>query len=566
MSTTVEKIKERLSIVDVVGSYVKLTRAGRYYKGLSPFTREKTPSFFVTPDKGLYHCFSTGKGGDMFTFVEEMERVDFKGALKMLAEKAGVELERERPGERDERDETYAALEAATVLFQKALEGKSDARAYLEKRGIHEKTIAHFRVGYALKEWRALSDALYAQGFSEAALLRAGLIKRPDAGDGGSEKKPYDRFRGRIMFPIRDASGRVVAFSGRIFEDDAVNPQAKYLNSPEGPLFDKSRALYGIEFAKNGIRTLGFSMLVEGQVDLILAHQLGYTAAVATSGTALTESHAEILKRYGQNVLIAYDGDKAGVNATYRAAELLLPKGLNVKAVALPPGVDPADLIASDPESFKTRVRSAEPVIDFFMSEVVARVSDERSRALDMGRTVLPLVSKIENALERSHYVKKIASRLGLSETAVEAELKKLALRGPVGTELRDPFFGGDARRTLLFGIYATLVDEGKSEAPRVLEMLEREYGGNVVRALMAVEGSEREAAKIVASEQFFELHSGSLAEALAGLEDEARPNIPRDTRVAELRALLRTAEEQHDDIEMKRILGELTTLLKETN
>ena len=565
MSTTVERIKERLSIVDVVGSYVKLTRAGRYYKGLSPFTREKTPSFFVTPDKGLYHCFSTGKGGDMFTFVEEMERVDFKGALKILAEKAGVELEHERPGERTERDETFAALEAATVLYEKALKERSDARAYLEKRGIHEKTIAHFRVGYALKEWRALSDALYAQGFSEAALLRAGLIKRPDSADGSTEKKPYDRFRGRIMFPIRDASGRVTAFSGRIFEDDAVNPQAKYLNSPEGPLFDKSRALYGIEFAKNGIRTLGFSMLVEGQVDLILAHQLGYTAAVATSGTALTESHAEILKRYGQNVLIAYDGDKAGINATYRAAELLLPKGLNVKAVALPPGVDPADLIASDPESFKSRVRGAEPVIDFFMSEVVARVADERSRALEMGRTVLPLVSKIENALERSHYVQKIASRLGLSVTAVEAELKKLTLQSPERAELRDPFFGGDARRTLLFGIYATLADEHRPEAPRVLEILEREYGEEAVRALQAVEGSEREAAKIVASEQFFELHTGSLADALGGLEDEARPNVPRDKRVAELRVALRIAETQGDSAEVQRILGAIAALLKDT-
>lgn len=563
MSDTVDKIKERLSIVDVVGGYVKLVRAGKYWKGLSPFTKEKTPSFFVTPEKGFYHCFSTGKGGDMFTFVEEMEGVDFKGALKILAEKAGVELVRESQESRDERDGLYAVIEAATAFFASELEERADARAYLEKRGLTTSTIAHWRLGYARKDWRALKAHLEGRGFTESLLLKAGLIKRPDSGEG---KEAYDRFRGRIMFPIFDASGRPIAFSGRIFEDNPENPQAKYLNSPEGPLFDKSRALYGIQDAKSAIRTLGFSMLVEGQLDLLMSHQAGYRSAVATSGTACTASHAEILKRYSENVLLAYDGDVAGVNATHRAAELLLATGMNVKVVSLPEGADPADVLLTNPDGFKDAVRRAEPAVDFFLSYLVRSVSDERKRKSEVGKIVLPLVALIHNALDQSHFVKRVAETIGAPEEAVNAELKKIHRGGGVSAPGADPFFSPDQHAQFLFGILLSFEDAGDPRATRVESLIMASFGPERLAALRASSDSEQEAARIIASEQFVLLYPepGAQEEFLQELEREAASlNRSGRSEYERLTRALKAAEESGNRTEAERLLAELGALSK---
>lgn len=566
MSGTVDSIKERLTIVDVVGQYVKLTRAGKYWKGLSPFTKEKTPSFFVSPDKGLYHCFSTGKGGDMFTFVGEMEGVDFKGALTILAEKAGVELVREAPGARDEREQLFAALEAATVFFVATLEQKPGACEYLEKRGLEKATLAHWRVGYAPKEWHALKEHLVQKGFSEATLLSAGLVKRPDREDGSAdEKRTYDRFRGRIMFPIFDPSGRVIAFSGRIFEDDPTHPQAKYLNSPEGPLFDKSRALYGIQDAKSAIRSLGFSMLVEGQVDLLMAHQLGYRSAVATSGTAFTASHVEVLKRYSENVLLAYDGDTAGVQATYRAALLLLDAGLHVKAVALPVGMDPADVALTHPEQFKSCIKHAAHVVDFFVSHLVREVSDERKRIVEVGKVVLPLIARMTNAIDQAHAVRKTAEALKVPEDAIRDELKKLKTGAPSYESGGSGFIHADARLELLFGIFKTYDEAGDARAAGIAQALTDEYGAERFRTLSAGGASEIEAAKMLASENFFTLHTSPSEEASALetlLSERRRAGSVRTRSVALARALSE-AEARGDTLEVERLMAELHELSK---
>lgn len=570
MSDTVEKIKERLTIVDVVQAYVKVTRAGKYWKGLSPFTKEKTPSFFLSPDKGLYHCFSTGKGGDMFTFVEEMEGVDFKGALKILAEKAGVELVHESKESKDERDQLYAALEAATVFYESALGEMQDAREYLVGRGLEPGTIAHWRIGYAPKDWRALKDHLLQKGFAEATLIAAGLVKRPDREDGSTdEKRTYDRFRGRIMFPIFDASGRVIAFSGRIFEDDPSHPQAKYLNSPEGVLFDKSRALYGLQDAKHAVRTLGFSMLVEGQVDLLMAHQLGFRSAVATSGTAFTASHVEVLKRYSQNVLLSYDGDKAGVNATYRAALLLLDAGLNVKVVALPAGSDPAELILKDSAGFKDCVRKAQPVIDFFVSHFMHTVVDERARLLELSKIVVPLIAKIQNALEQAHAIQRMAEAARIPEEALRAELKKIVTVG-VREELeRNPFFAEDAREKLLFGILRTYEDALHPATERVRAAYVSAYGESALALARGRSASEEEAARILASENFFQLYQTLESEANALsvlLLEERGERQRRKGEFDDLRRALKKAEGEGDTAEVTRLmalLGELSKKLE---
>lgn len=565
MSDTVEKIKERLTIVDVVQPYLKLTRAGKYWKGLSPFTKEKTPSFFVSPDKGLYHCFSTGKGGDMFTFVQEMESVDFKGALKLLAEKAGVELGEVSRESRDERDQLFAALTAATDYYVSELQKRPDVTEYLRARGIEQATIEHWKIGYAPKDWRALKEHLTQKGFSDETLLAAGLVKKPDREDAsGSEVKPYDRFRGRILFPIFDASGRVVAFSGRIFEDDPAHPQAKYLNSPEGVLFDKSRALYGIHEAKSGIRTLGFSMLVEGQVDLVMLHQLGYRSAVATSGTSLTASHVEILKRYSPNVLLAYDGDKAGINATYRAAILLLGAGCNVKVVALPTGKDPADMALSDVADLKERIKQAEPVITFFVSHLRRTVPDDRSRLLEVGRLVLPLVAKVQNALDQEHFIKQIAESISASEEALRIELKKLPTDGSVAVQEKNPFFADDARESLLFGLLRTYEDAVHPSTARVLAAFIAEFGAERLATDRARGDGFEESARILASENFFLLFDNDEEGKLTELLDERKPEMARVRADYDaLKKALQLAEREHNDAEVTRLMAELGTLSK---
>lgn len=420
-----EQIKERLSILDVVSPYVKLTRAGKHYKGLSPFTKEKTPSFFVSLERGLYHCFSSGKGGDMFTFIQEMEGVDFRGALTLLAEKAGVEVAQEPAGARDRREKLHEVLKDAVAVFEKNLLTTPDVVTYLHSRGLSDETIASWQVGYALPEWRALSEALVARGHDEAVLVEAGLTKHPER-EGEALKKPYDRFRGRIMFPIRDVSGRTVGFSGRTFADVDPSSSAKYINSPETPVFDKSRILYGLDRAKEGIRKYGFAILVEGQVDLLMAHQAKYVNTVALSGTGFTEGHAALLKRYTENLVIAFDGDRAGVSAAGRAAQIALRASLNVKLATMPPGEDPADVLKRDVGVWKDAVREASHVVDFYLDYLRASGFDDRRFKLEVSRVVLPYVADIRNAIDQAHFVSRVADVLGVPARAVEIELEKI--------------------------------------------------------------------------------------------------------------------------------------------
>ena len=274
MNSPVAKIKERLSIEEVVSSYIKLKKAGANLKAKCPFHNEKTPSFFVSVDRGSYYCFGCGASGDIFTFVEEFEGLDFRGALKLLADRAGVELAaytKEMKEAENEKEKLYRAMEEATLYFCDNLTQNREVLNYLKTRGLNEKSIKDFRIGFALLDWRLLYFYLQKKGFSDIEMEKAGLVKK-------SEKGFYDRFRGRIMFPISDSSGRVIAFSGRIFSAQGGSAsggveQAKYLNSPETPIFSKHAVLYGIYKAKDSIRKNNFSILVEGQMDLILSHQ-----------------------------------------------------------------------------------------------------------------------------------------------------------------------------------------------------------------------------------------------------------------------------------------------------
>jgi len=417
---TVEQVKSKLSIIDVVAPYVKLTKSGRYLKGLSPFTKEKTPSFFVNPERNSYYCFSTSQGGDIFTFIEKMEGVDFKGALKMLAEKAGVEIVYEKGGNdnKGKLDRLREAMARAEQKYVEHLDPKGAAYAYAKSRGLTDETIRNWSIGYASDAWRTLLEELTAAGFSTKEMEAAGLIKEADEKRGTF----YDRFRNRLMFPIKDIAGRTVAFTGRSLDP---NDQAKYLNSPETDLYKKSEILFGMDKAKDAIRQRGFAILVEGQFDLILLHQIGFTNTIAISGTALTERHIALIKRYADNLMLALDADRAGLAASAKSAHAALSAGMRVKAVRLPLGKDPADIANEDAKEFTRLVKDAESIVEFFLSVLAAAETDSHKLVIAVERTILPLVAAIPSALEREHFVGVIARSLGTTPDAVRSGLPK---------------------------------------------------------------------------------------------------------------------------------------------
>jgi len=419
---TVEKVKAKLSILDVVTPYVKLVKSGKYWKGLSPFTKEKTPSFFVNIERNSYYCFSTSQGGDMFTFIEKMEGVDFKGALKILAEKAGVELvyEGHSGKDRGRTERLRDAMAKAEAYYVDLLEKGSPAYEYALSRGLTSDSISAWRMGYAPDAWRDVLEALTKDGFTQAELLGAGLIKEAD----GKAGTWYDRFRNRLMFPIRDSAGRTVAFTGRALDP---NDQAKYLNSPETELYKKHEVLFGMDRAKDAIRTRGFAILVEGQMDLLLLHQIGFTNTVALSGTALSKEHLSLMKRYADNLMLALDADPAGLAASAKNAIAALEAGMKVKAVRLPQGKDPADLAKEDPKDFTKRVADAQPIVEFFLSVLAEGERDQHTLVLAVEKTVLPLVAAIQSPMEREHFVGIIARAIGSTPDAVRGGLPRVA-------------------------------------------------------------------------------------------------------------------------------------------
>jgi len=418
MSSHVEQIKERLGIVDIVSSYIKLDKAGTNYKAKCPFHNESTPSFIVSPTRNTFYCFGCGAKGDVFSFVEQFEGTDFKGALKTLAERAGVEITPLNKEKEDKKTRLYSALEEATTFFENTLEEHAEAKNYIKERGISKKSIETWRIGYAPASWTAMLDALQSKGYSEQELLDAGLIKPSPKGVGH-----YDRFRGRIMFPIMDSSGRVIAYSGRIlpskenleFKEDS----AKYINSPETTFYEKSRVLYGFHIAKNSIRKHDFSIIVEGQMDVVLSHQAGFTNTVAVSGTALTEHQILLLSRLSGNLVMAFDADSAGIAAGGRGIDLALSHGMDVKVAALPVGKDPADLVSEEKEVWRATIRGAKHVVEFYLDHLEEKYDDMRKRRVAVGSTVIPYIAQIPNKLDQAHFVELTATHLGLAQDPI---------------------------------------------------------------------------------------------------------------------------------------------------
>jgi DNA primase len=428
MSDSVQQIKDRLNIIDVISPYVELHKAGKNFKGKSPFSAEKTPSFYVSPDRGMYYCFSTSQGGDMFTFIQAMEGVEFKEALKQLAEKAGVELVPEDPKKKGERERILSLLKDTTEFFVQKLSTHPEAEAYLGKRKVSADTIRTWQIGYApgppTGGWRELKEHLDEKGYTNEEMLKAGVIKTTEGG-----KEPFDVFRDRVMFPMNNTGGHTVAFSGRLLGQNDKAP--KYVNSPETELYKKSELLYGYDKAKHGIRQLDFSLIVEGQFDVVMSHQAGYTNAVAVSGTALTLRHVQLLERLSDRVVLALDADRAGIAAMKRAADLMLKRGLDVKVAEVPEGKDPADLVAESKDKLKAVVGKSVHVIEFLLHVLKRTESDARTLKLKAREEVLPFILLLPNRIDQDHFVDVVAKEIGATTDAIRFELERLRELAP---------------------------------------------------------------------------------------------------------------------------------------
>lgn len=429
----IEEVRQKTDIVALVGTYVTLQRRGQKYVGLCPFHHEKTPSFQVSPDQGLFYCFGCQTGGDVFGFLQNIENLTFSDALRTLAERAGVKLAESRdPREvqrRREREQLYRALDLAARYYQAELQGQrgAGARQYLAGRGVAPEVIERFGLGLAPPGWHNVGEALRRHRLGEQQLLRAGLLSR------SAEGRVYDRFRERLMFPIWDVQGRVVGFGGRALTADA---QPKYLNSPEGDLFRKSRLLYGAHLARRAIRDAGYTIVVEGYMDAIACHQAGIGNVVASMGTALTAEQGRWLLQQAPDVVIAFDADAAGTNAALRGLDLLSSLGCRVRVLSLPAGSDPDELLrAEGRDGFLKLVEAAESLVQYKLRQAHLHVlggrmpatPDERAR---LAHALLPVLAAIPDPVERDVYVRQVAGSFGLREEVLHEQVQQQRSRG----------------------------------------------------------------------------------------------------------------------------------------
>jgi len=443
--SVVDEIKDRLDVIEVIGSYVPLKKAGQNYKGLCPFHSEKTPSFVVFPSTGTWHCFGAcGVGGDVFTFIMKRENIDFGEALQLLARRAGVELVPRTP-RATEADQKIARLreinDTAATYFHHLLFNSPEAapaRTYLQKRGFAQQTLVRFRVGYAMDRWDGLLNHLVSRHYAVAEIAEAGLIVQRDDRSGY-----YDRFRGRIVFAICDPQGQVIGFGGRVLGDGVP----KYLNSPQTPLFDKGSALFGLDKARQGIRLAGEAVIVEGYTDVMMAHQYGIENVVAQMGTALTEAQLKLLKRHTQRFVLALDADAAGEHATLRGLDVarqvadrevvpvVTPHGLiqyeerlaaDIRIAAMPPGLDPDQVILEDPARWTQLIAQAKPIMDFYFQVLTADLDLSTARGKgEAVRLLGPILAEVPDRIQRTHYLQQLARMVQVDERSLWAQIRQ---------------------------------------------------------------------------------------------------------------------------------------------
>lgn len=421
--SVIDEVKQKVDIVEIVGQYTKLTKAGKTFRGLCPFHTEKHGSFFVYPEQQSWHCFGAcNTGGDVLSFIMKKEGNSFGEALQLLAQRAGVTVPSgPAAGERQEEKEAlYRLNEAAAQYFHNLLLNSPAAekvRGYIASRGILPRTAAAFQLGFSLDSWESLKQYLLERNYAESGQLAAGLILQADNG------RTHDRFRGRLMFPIRDARGRAIGFGARALDDS----MPKYLNSPQSPVFDKSGNLYGIDLASTAIRQQDTAVIVEGYMDVIIAHQCGINNVVASMGTAITEKHIGTLKRLTRNLVLALDADAAGEEAMLRGVGYENRLDTEVRVIILPEGKDPDEVIREDTRIWQRLVAEALPIIDYAFDKATVRL--DLTTARDKASAVeklLPIVAEIRNPVRQAHYLQKLARLVRITERNLEAALAKI--------------------------------------------------------------------------------------------------------------------------------------------
>ena len=450
----IDEIKNRLDIVEVISEYIKLQKAGANYKALCPFHNDKNPSLFVSPSRQMWKCFGCGAGGSVFDFVMKIEGIEFGDALRILAKKAGVELKKQTIQDsvlQTKRQRLYEISEIACKFFERQLNGSllgKKAKEYLKQRGLKEETIKKWRLGLAPDSWHALSEFLISRGYSRKEIEEAGLAVKPSDGSAYSEKgvyqyNYYDRFRKRIIFPIFDLNSQVIGFGGRILDflsdgqqgegeatgQSAVKKAAKYINTQNTILYDKSKVLYGLNFAKVEIRKRDFAIICEGYMDAILSWQAGFENTVASSGTALTAYQLSILKRYTSNIFTAFDMDVAGDFATKRGIDLAQRQGFEVKIITMPKGMDPADVASKSPKKWAALISKAKDINSYYFENALAKFdkkTPEGKKAIS--DAVLPKIKEIQNKILQYHWIKELAKNLNVLEESIVEELKKVKL------------------------------------------------------------------------------------------------------------------------------------------
>lgn len=427
MIDQVQEVKERIDIVEVISTYLTLKKAGSNYKANCPFHNEKTPSLMISPERQTFKCFGCSEGGDVITFIEKIEGLDFFNALKLLADRAGVTLQSDsvkfgnKEYKADKKTRTFEINEWAKKVYHKLLldhPKAEQARTYLEKRGLANETIKEFEIGYAPQSWDFLLRFLKSKNYSEAEAVEAGVAIKAENG------KIYDRFRGRIIFPISNPIGNTVAFTSRVLVDDGK--QAKYINSAESSIYIKGKTIYGLDRAKMAIKEADLAIMVEGNMDVISCHQAGYKNVVATSGTALTLDQLRILTRYASEIAFCFDSDNAGQTAMKRAIRMALQNDISIRIISTAPYKDPDEAIKSDRAYWEKAVKNAQPALEYWINSLVG--SEEKlevNTKKKIAKEILPVIKIILSDIEKEHYLKYLADRLGISEKSLIEALDK---------------------------------------------------------------------------------------------------------------------------------------------
>lgn len=420
-----DEIKAKLDIVDVIRDYIPLKPAGMNFRANCPFHREKTPSFMVSPDKQIWHCFGCGKGGDIFSFVTEIEGISFVEALRMLAPKAGVTLKRQDPKVVSQRNKALDIIDLSRKYFHHILRTNKEAEAareYLQKRGLIDETIEEWQIGYSLNSWDGLLKTLLSRGYKEAEIFLSGMIIKKE-GTG----RFYDRFRDRIMFPITDVNANTVAFTARVNPaNEETEKMGKYINSPQTVVYDKSNILFGLDKAKMEIKKQDLAIIVEGQMDVITAHQAGYKNVVASSGTALTTEQVALIKRFTQNISLAFDQDQAGEMAADRGIREAMQAEMNIKVIEIPEGKDPDDCIKNNKDDWERAVKEAKPMMQYYFDKTFPTLDIKNPEGKrEAVKILLPTIMKLGSNIEEDFWLKKLAEKIDVPEMLLRETMQK---------------------------------------------------------------------------------------------------------------------------------------------